>query len=297
MAFYSIKEVEHLSGVKAHTLRVWEQRYKIITPKRTETNIRFYTDTDLKQILNIALLNKYGHRIGNISKMSTSDIEQEVNSLEDSDLKFELQITRLTNAMIEMEEEEFEKIVSTAILQNSFEDAMRLLIYPFLERIGIMWLTNHINPAQEHFISNLIRQKIIVAIDGQVVKKDSDSRHFLLYLPEKELHEIGLLFLCYLLKARNHRVTYLGANVPFDDVIGTVVLKKPEYIYSIFTSLPSRNQLQDYLDKLSQALTPHNTMIVLSGGQVLSDKLNIPHNIHILRNMKEIFAFIDHEIV
>ncbi len=292
MGSYSIKEIEHLTGIKAHTLRIWEQRYKIIRPKRTETNIRYYSDDDLKLVLNITLLNKHGHRIGTISKMSFNEIEAKVGNLEHTEARFELHINNLTTSMIEMNEEKFEKIMATNILQNGFETTMRKIVYPFLERIGIMWITNNINPAQEHFISNLIRQKIIVAIDGQIVKEDSDTLHFVLYLPEGEQHELGLLFLCYLLKTRNHKVTYLGCNVPVNDLISVIKLRKPDYIYSIFTTFPSKNQVVQYIENLSEVL-PETTTLLISGRRALLKREQFKDNIVVFEKTEDIFDFID----
>ncbi|MGB0931791.1 MAG: MerR family transcriptional regulator, partial [Chitinophagales bacterium] len=195
MASYSIREIEHLSGVKAHTIRIWEQRYNVVKPKRTDTNIRYYTDEDLKLILNVALLNKQGMRIGTIAKMKKPEIIKKIHSLGTLEAKHEVQINELIATMIEIDEAKFEKVMLTNILQYGFEETMLKVVYPFLEKIGIMWMTGNINPAQEHFISNLIRQKIIVAIDGQVHNEKLPSKRYVLFLPAGELHELSLLFL------------------------------------------------------------------------------------------------------
>ncbi|MDX5348515.1 MAG: MerR family transcriptional regulator, partial [Hymenobacteraceae bacterium] len=183
MAHYSIKELEHLSGVKAHTIRIWEQRYNLLHPKRTETNIRYYTDADLKLLLNIALLNQRGFKISRIAKMSEQELRQEVLKLTDTADGYDAQISKMLLAMIELDEEQFDKIFSTVNLQLGFENNIQHVIYPFLERIGILWQTGSINPAHEHFISNLIRQKMVVAIDGQVKKSLPEKGKFLLFLP------------------------------------------------------------------------------------------------------------------
>ncbi len=293
MGTYSIKEVEHLSGVKAHTLRIWEQRYAIVVPKRTETNIRYYTGKDLKHILNVALLNKHGHRIGTIAKMSAQEIREIVASLAESDLRFDLQVMDLTTAMIEMNEARFEKTISTNILQYGFEQTMMKVIYPFLTKIGIMWITENINPAQEHFITNLVRQKIIVAIDGQIVTPTPATKKYLLFLPENEYHELSLLFLSYLLRARNHRVVYLGTNVPMKDVFSVVEQTNPDYAYSIFTCFPASSHLTKYIRKLAQH-TPF-TKIILSGQRIRNYKGQLPDNVCLLKNDQEILTFIEQQ--
>ncbi|MFY7911452.1 MAG: MerR family transcriptional regulator, partial [Emticicia sp.] len=163
MSNYSIKDLEQLSGIKAHTLRIWEQRYNIINPKRTDTNIRTYDDNDLKLVLNIALLKDHDYKISEIAKLSLEELSKEVLAISDKQLNYPDQIHALTIAMIDIDEERFEKIMSTNILQFGFENTMINIIYPFLSRIGTLWVTGSIGPAQEHFITNLIRQKIIVA--------------------------------------------------------------------------------------------------------------------------------------
>ncbi|MEX0883706.1 MAG: MerR family transcriptional regulator, partial [Cyclobacteriaceae bacterium] len=204
MKYYSIKDLEQLSGIKAHTLRIWEQRYKILKPKRTETNIRYYDDDDLKLILNVALLNDNGFKISKIAKLNMEDIKSEILKLTERSFKFDDQIHALIIAMVELDEERFEKIISTNILKIGFELTMINIIYPFLSKIGILWQTGSIHPGQEHFISNLVRQKLIVAIDGQMYT--GGGKKFLLFLPEGELHEISLLFSSYLLKSNGHKV-------------------------------------------------------------------------------------------
>ena len=166
MGQYSIKELEQLSGIKAHTIRIWEKRHKIIEPSRTATNIRYYSDLDLKKIINVSLLNTYGIKISKIADMSLDDVNKKV--LEISELQNDkgVHIDQMVIAMIDMEEELFEKILNNLILRFGFEKTITEIIYPFLEKIGILWQTQNITPAHEHFISNLIRQKIIVAIDG-----------------------------------------------------------------------------------------------------------------------------------
>ncbi|MGB0839393.1 MAG: MerR family transcriptional regulator [Chitinophagales bacterium] len=290
MANYSIKEIEHLSGVKAPTLRMWEQRYSILQPKRTETNIRYYTDDDLKFILNISILNKHGIRIGTIAKMSMETILEQVNKLSDTNLRYDLKINSLTTAMIEIDEDSFEKIMSTCILQHGFEDTMLKIIYPFLEKIGIMWMTGNINPAQEHFISNLIRQKVIVAIDGQVVRNTPETKHYLLFLPEGELHELSLLFLSYMLKTRNNKVTYLGASVPLKDAVEVVKLRKPDYVYTIITSAPS-SSIKKYVTEIANSLEEQT--ILISGQRVKNLKFDLPTNVVVFKRIDEIFEFME----
>ncbi len=288
MAQYSIKDIENLSGIKAHTLRIWEQRYKLFKPLRTDTNIRYYSDCELKLILNVVLLSKMGYRIGTIAKMSSDDIKSSINNLSSIDIKYEALVNDLTRAMIDVDEDRFEKIIATGILQYGLPKTMLHIIYPFLVKIGVMWLTSNVNPAQEHFITNLIRQKIIVAIDGQIPKYNECSKHYLLYLPEGELHEISLLFLTYLLKSKNHRITYLGMSVPLNDVVEVVQHKKPDAIYTIFTSFPKEDNLEPYIKNISEKF--NDTPVYISGIRLTDFRKAPPKNIRFLHTLEEVLT-------
>lgn len=286
---YSIKDLEFLSGIKAHTLRVWEQRYKILEPKRSETNIRYYSDDDLKYLLNISLLYSSNYRISQIAKWSRDEVANKVYELSENTYDHNSQINALTISMIEMDEERFEKVINTNILQQGFEKTMITLVHPFLKKIGILWQTGAINPAHEHFISNLIRQKLFVAIDGQMVPRADSSKKYLLFLPEGETHEIGLLFANFILKSRHNRVVYLGTNVPLADVKDVYDFHQPDYLLSIFTSKPTGDEIQDYVNELS-ALCPE-AHILLSGFQCFHSDLKAPENGRILNSFEELMSF------
>ena len=291
MSNYSIKEIEQLSGIKAHTLRIWEQRYNFIKPKRTNTNIRYYDDSDLRLVLNIALLKDNGHKISRICTMCESDLQDEVTQLMDKKLGFPEQIQGLTLAMLELDEDRFEKILGTNILQIGFERTMLNLIYPFFQKIGILWQTGAISPAQEHFISNLVRQKIIVAIDGQMVNSSSFNKKYLLYLPENELHEMSLLFSAYIIKSRNNKVIYIGQNVPLDDLISIYTSHKPDYLLTVLTTSPPMNEVQSYLYKMSGSFK--NAKILVSGHQVVGQDMDIPKNMVLLNKLQDLIEFTD----
>lgn len=291
MSTYSIKDLEHLSGIKAHTLRIWEQRYNIIVPKRTQTNIRFYDDLDLKLILNISLLNDNGYKISKIAEMSEDDRKSAVLAITEKSQKSPDQVSALTLAMIDLDEERFEKIISTSILQSGFERTMIQIVYPFLVKIGFLWQTGAINPAQEHFISNLIRQKVIVAIDGQVYTPKAQAKKYLLYLPEGEMHELSLLFASFIIKSRNNKVIYLGQNLPFNDLNEVYRLHKPDFIMSIITASPSQDAIQAYLSKLEDKF-PEAT-ILLSGYQVIGQDLKVSDKTVILNKMDELIDFVE----
>ena len=264
MGQYSIKELEQLSGIKAHTIRIWEKRHKIIEPSRTATNIRYYSDLDLKKLINVSLLNTYGIKISKIADMSLDDVNKKV--LEISELQNDkgVHIDQMVIAMIDMEEELFEKILNNLILRFGFEKTITEIIYPFLEKIGILWQTQNITPAHEHFISNLIRQKIIVAIDGLPIPP-KNSKKILLFLPEGEMHELGLLFYHFLIRKSGYRTYYLGQNVPHEDLISVYKVHQPDFMLTSITSNLTVS-IEKYLEQLANDFG--QTKILASGYQV-----------------------------
>ncbi|MEH0157830.1 MerR family transcriptional regulator [Limibacter armeniacum] len=293
MSTYSIKDLEHLTGIKAHTIRIWEQRYNIIQPKRTETNIRFYDSEDLKHMLNISLLNNNGFKISKIAKMSRDEVCEHVLNTIDKKENYQDQISGLTLAMIDMDEDRFEKIMSTNVLQLGFEDTMMNIIYPFLARVGFLWQTDSVSPAQEHFISNLIRQKIIVAIDGQINTVDKKQSTYMLYLPEGELHEIGLLFASYLIKQRGNKVIYLGQSLPLPELSKVYGYHKPDYLLTVLTSAPDLNFVQRYIDNVAESFP--EAQILMSGYQVVGQDMDLPENVEVIPHVKYLVDYVEED--
>lgn len=286
MSIYSIRDLEQLSGIKAHTLRIWEQRYDILKPERTDTNIRTYDDKDLKLVLNIALLKDHGYKISEISKMEADDMSKEVMAISNKQLNYPDQIHALTISMLDLDEERFEKIVSTNTLQFGFENMMINIIYPFLSRIGTLWITGSIGPAQEHFISNLIRQKLIVAIDGQLPSLRLGAKKYLMYLPEGEMHEISLLFGNYIARSRQNKVIYLGQSLPFSELVFACALHKPDYIFSVITTVPGQDEIQRYVYKLAKELP--DIKILLTGYQVVGQDIDCPDNVEVITQILQL---------
>jgi MerR family transcriptional regulator, light-induced transcriptional regulator len=248
MGKYSIKELEQLSGIKAHTIRIWEKRHRLIDPERTPTNIRLYSDEDLKKIINVSLLNNNGIKISKIADMSSDQMNQKVLELSESKNDTAIHIDQLVIAMIDMEEEGFEKIINTLILRYGFEKTVTEVVYPFLEKIGILWQTQNITPAHEHFISNLIRQKLMVAIDGLPIPPKT-ARRILLFLPEGEFHELALLFYHYLTRKAGWRTYYLGQNVPHEDLVSVYRVHQPELMVTSITT-STLEPVEKYFAKL-----------------------------------------------
>lgn len=288
MGKYSIKELETLSGIKAHTIRIWEKRHRLIEPQRTSTNIRYYSDDDLKKIINVSVLNANGIKISKIAGMSADDIKQKILELSERKSESAVHIDQLVIAMVELDEEKFEKILSGIILRFGFEATIIDVIYPFLEKIGILWQTHHISPAQEHFISNLIRQKLIVAIDALPIAPKTAKRA-MLFLPENELHEIALLFSHYRIRKAGWRTYYLGQAVPFGDLKSTYSVHQPHMLITAMTSSVPKRSVELYIDQLATEFK--ESTILISGFQVQTYMPKHP-NVHILKHVSQLNQFL-----
>ncbi len=285
MAVYTIKDLEKLCGIKAHTLRIWEQRYDIIKPKRTATNIRYYQDTDLKMILNIALLNRNGLKISKIANMTPSEIAEKVANISEGNFEHSTQLDALTISMIEMDEYKFDRIISTNIQQLGFEKTMLDIIYPFLDKLSVLWLTGSISPVQENFMSYLIRQKIIAAIDREPLCLGKETKRILIYLPEGETQELSLLFMYYILKSRKFYVIYLGHNINLNDLKDAYNIQKPDYIFTMISESFSNRSVHTYVDELSETFSKSN--ILLSGYQVVAQNVQSSKNVSVLPSLED----------
>ncbi len=289
MNAFTIKDLENLSGIKAHTIRIWEQRYNFLKPQRTTTNIRYYTNDELKTVLNIALLNKYGFKISHIDRMQPTEIKERILSLGDAKAIQERVVNELVQEMVDLEIDRFEKIISNYISIKGIERAVLQIIFPFLEKIGILWQTGHIHPAQEHLVTNVIRQKLIVAIEG-VSPLIQLNKKFLLFLPEGEHHELGLLFMYYLLKNRGAKVIYLGANVPVKDVEHIVKLKEPDFTFVHLTATCPNFNFERFLHHAEQRF--NNIPTIISGQLTQQYKKKVPVNVHFKRSLTEVMDFL-----
>jgi MerR family transcriptional regulator, light-induced transcriptional regulator len=288
MNAFTIKDLENLSGIKAHTIRIWEQRYSFLRPQRTSTNIRYYTNDELKTVLNIALLNKYGYKISHIDKMSAQEVREKIVSLSPAEAQQERLVNDLLQHMIDLDTEKFEDLLDNYIMMKGIDRAISFLIFPFLDKIGILWLASHIHPVQEHVVTNIIRQKLVVGIES-VVTHISVDKKVILFLPEGEYHELGLLYTYYLLKSRGVHVIYLGANVPFTDLEFIVNLKKPDYLYTHLTCIAGNFNFEKFIQRIRQH-TPHIQLVI--SGQLTNCILKRPaQGVHLKRSLPEVMEF------
>lgn len=291
MAVYSIKDLEKLSGIKAHTLRIWEKRYNIIDPKRTDTNIRYYMDEDLKKLLNIALLNRFGLKISKIADMTEDEISNKVAEISQEMSEYDAQLDALTISMIEMDESKFDKIISQNIKQLGFEQTMMEVIYPFLDKLSVLWFTGSINAAQESFMANLIRQKIYVAIDKLGNNVESVNKKFMLYLPEGENQELSMLFIQYILKARKFSVVNLGQNISFDDLRDAYAIVRPDFIFTMVNEVRQRPPVTEYVNKISDFFS--EATILFSGYQVIQQNIKSARNYVVLKSLDEVLQYLE----
>jgi MerR family transcriptional regulator, light-induced transcriptional regulator len=289
MNAFTIKDLENLSGIKAHTIRIWEQRYNFLKPQRTTTNIRYYTNDELKTLLNIALLNKYGFKISHIDRMEPGEIRERILSLGDTRAIQERIINDLVQQMIDLDMDTFEKTLNNSIASKGVERTVTQLIFPFLEKIGILWQTGNINPAQEHLVTNIIRQKLMVAIE-KCIPAVSMNKTVLFFLPEGEHHELGLLFMYYLLKSKGAKTIYLGANVPLKDVEYVVKLKNPDMIFVHMTATATTFNFEKFLSNLEKKV-PH-TPVIISGLLAQHYKKRIPNSVHFKKSLSEIMDYL-----
>jgi MerR family transcriptional regulator, light-induced transcriptional regulator len=290
MSVYTIKDLENLTGVKAHTIRIWEQRYNFLKPQRTDTNIRYYGNDELKSILNITLLNKFGFKISHIDRMNDDEIKDKLVSLSNQQALQERTINELIKMMVDFDVLGFEEILDTNIASKGIEKTINQIIFPFMEKVGILWLANQIAPAQEHIITSLIRQKLIVGIEF-AKPTFVFNKTVLLFLPENEYHELGILFTNFMLKSRGIKTIYLGANVPVEDIEMVVKTFKPDYIYTHLTIFSSLVSFERFLTQISKKAG--QVPIVISGRITQSYDKKTPQKISLKRSLPEMMEFIN----
>lgn len=277
MSNYSIKDLENLSGIMAHTIRIWEKRYNIFEPYRTATNRRRYSDRDLRKIINISILNRNGLKISAIASLSDKEIAEKVNSFSQDLSQTDTQIESLMVAMIDMDDIRFTEVLSRSIDKLGFENAFMNIVFPFLQRTGLLWQTGTINPSHEHFTSNIFRQKIISHIDLLPAINIENKKRIIMYLPEKELHEMGLLYYNYLAQKEGHSVLYLGQLTPFESVVYSAKTWGADVIVTgTLTSFAEIN-IKDYSKKLAAAFD--GKRVILAGLLTSTDILKHSSNV------------------
>lgn len=281
---YSIKDLEVLSGVKAHTIRIWEKRYKLLSPGRTDTNIRYYNDTDLRRILNVSLLVNNGFKISKVAKLDEAKIKEsviEINKKKSAESDY---IDRLILYMLNFDNIGFYNFTNEIIAKKGFEDAVLKVFFELFERIGTYWQAGSIFPAQEHYVTSILRQKLIAEID-KLGFENRNGYTMLFFLPDGELHEMSLLFYSYLAQKYGYNVIYLGQFVPFEDLAKVQSHIKIDYVFTAFINALSKEDLEDYLEKLKN--TFQQQKVFITGWQVQHNNPVLPRSVKIIQDYKD----------
>ncbi len=284
-AKYSIKDLEILSNIKSHTIRIWEKRYNVLNPERTDTNIRYYTNEDLKKLLNVSFLNKHGIKISKIMEMSEEEVHQSVQSFNLTNSDNDTLIENLIIAMIDLNELFFHKTLTASANTLGFEKTITEIVFPFFHRIGVMWQTGVINPAQEHFVSNIIRQKIIAATDLLDYTSEDQLPKVLLFLPENELHELSLLLYNYSLRKRAYTTIYLGQAVPLESLQRIIEITSPDFLICSITNTMNNLDVGEILEIICQKFPGK---IFVSGHAIREYKGPFPENCHQFEKIEEL---------
>jgi DNA-binding transcriptional MerR regulator len=292
MNFYQISELQKLSGVKAHTIRIWEKRYSVIVPHRTGTNIRYYDDEQLKKLLNVAALVAAGFKISKIAALSPAQLKDTVREVQQErplDEQAGLYINQLVSAMLSFDEEVFTSVFDEIIRKFGLENGVLQVIYPFLHKTGLLWSVDETLPVQEHFASTLIRRKFLAKTDTLSVAAAKSQKTFLVFLPHGEWHELGTLFGELLIRNNGHKAINLGPSVPFEELEHTVALLKPDYLFALLTS----DSYTVPLNKLVKTLSAKHkkTVLLLAGHPDRLSPFKENRNLKLLRYPKDILMF------
>ena len=295
MSIYSIKELGLISGIKPHTIRIWEKRYNILKPLRSDTNIRYYDDNQLKKLLNVCALINSGMKISAIGALSQKHILVEMDKIIAAAFKnkdqFDTIINQLLIAIYTFDEVHFEKIFFNATQKFGLTKTYLNIIYPTLVRIGLMWTKSDIMPAQEHFFSNLFKQKLYAAIDVLPIPKSSNQT-WVLFLNPQEEHEIGLLFANYILRKQGKKVIYLGPKVPYDNLRLVIQQFKTTHVYTFFTKKNEEEIINSMLDDLNA--TFKKIVICFSGNKNTIEKIPLTKNRMCVKDIHDLLEIVNH---
>lgn len=263
---FSIKDLENLSGIKAHTIRIWEKRYNVLEPMRTDTNIRYYDLACLQKLLNITLLHEYGYKISKISKMPVDKIPLLVRDIISEKSAKNHAISSFKMAMMNFDQTLFFNTYNTLLSEKSFKEIFHEVIIPLMNEIGFLWQTDTITPAHEHFISYLIKQKLLINTEKiQVLEPIKTDKLFVLYLPMNEIHELGLMYLNYEIILNGYKTIYLGESVPTDSLKD---LKKyfDNIVYVCYMTVePEKANVSKYINELENEILDQTSELWLVG--------------------------------
>ena len=294
MTTYNIDQFSKITNIPKLNLRTWENRYSYLIPLRTETNIRVYSDDLLVRGINTKFLLENGYKISKVSKMSDHEIQiaiERIGLSENKDVKVSYYLNNFIISAINFDEYKFNRLFIKALNEFDFILFYKVIILPLLHRVGLLWLTNKMSPSQEHFLSELIKQKLYTLIDRTAVS-NSVKEKWLLFLPENEFHEIGLLFAKYILSLKEYSVLYLGDNLPIDTLSGVAEKHKVDNVLLFLLANYSIKNAENHLHKLSN-IFPQSKIYVVTPNK----KLNIPKqnksNIILVHNLDTFIQLLD----
>jgi MerR family transcriptional regulator, light-induced transcriptional regulator len=287
---FSIKDLENLSGIKAHTIRIWEKRYHILSPMRVGNNARIYDIKALQKLLNINTLNRFGYKISVIAQLPEEKIPEMVNDILSKGTLYSHAVSNFKVAMMNFDVPLFFNTYETLLANKSFRDIFYDCFLPLLQEIGNLWQTGTITPAHEHFISSLVKQKI----SGQIEKLQANTpthtnRTFVLYLPDNEIHEIGLLFINYELLLQGYKTVYIGESVPLESLAETMNYFDRISFVTYFTTNPEPAYVTPYIKTLIESLlnnTKNNLCVLGRNAEHINPDL-IGKNLRVYNNIKQ----------
>ena len=283
---FSIRDIENLCGVKAHTLRIWEQRYKLFVPKRKESQHRIYDCDDLKELLRIAFLYHHGYKISKIAELTPEQRQEAVTKIQPQGCHYEIFVHQLIEASITLDKEAFEKVINSLVLRIGLEKCIIHVFYPFLQRIGLLWMTNHVIPAQEHFASHIIRKKIICAIDGLELQNEG-KHNVVIFSPPGELHEIPLLVVNYLMRKHGVWTTYFGTDVATSTLQYYAQYHKITHLYMHVITHLDNCGLDTIAVELNKAFPGEELIVSGPACECLCSKANRLKHLHSLEEVIE----------
>ncbi len=289
---FSIRDLENLSGIKAHTIRIWEKRYELLSPERTSTNIRTYSLASLQKLLNITLLYNSGHKISKIAKIPEGEISLAVREIVAKNSTKNHAINAFKLAMINFDQSLFQKTYNSLLADRTFREIFWDFFIPLLNELGLLWQTDTISPSHEHFVTNLIKQKIYSATEKlQEIEPSKKDKVFVLFLPENEIHEIGLLFVNYEMVLRGYKTIYLGQSMPTESLADLQRYYDNLHFLSYFTVVPTKDRLNKYITDFTRRLhTKGASKLWILGQQTkYLTKENTPSHIQTFESINELF--------
>ena len=292
---FSIRDMENLSGIKAHTIRIWEKRYNLFTPERTSTNIRYYSLQSLQKLLNVTLLYNNGYKISKIARLDESHIPVIVREIVANNSEKNHAINAFKLAMINFDQTLFLNTYSSLLSERSFRDIFNEVFIPLLNELGLLWQTDTISPSHEHFITHLIKQKIYINTEKlQLVEPIKKDKVFALFLPENEIHEIGLLYLNYEITLRGYKSIYLGQTMPIESLVDLLKYYDNIHFVSYFTVSPTKDDLDAYFEKFSKTLNlSGNSKLWVLGHQIQYITENkLPSSVQTFNSMEHLISIL-----